>query len=68
MPAFAAMYKAKAAQLKTAIQNKYWDAGKKLYADTEDKQLFSQHTNSIAVLAGMVNNAAAHDISFKTIE
>jgi alpha-L-rhamnosidase len=67
MPAFAAMYKAKAAQLKTAIQSKYWDAGKKLYADTEDKQLFSQHTNSIAVLAGMVNSPAEHDISLKLL-
>ncbi|HEY9196649.1 MAG TPA: alpha-L-rhamnosidase C-terminal domain-containing protein, partial [Mucilaginibacter sp.] len=67
MPAFAAMYKAKAAQLKIAIQKKYWDKGKKLYADTEDKQPFSQHTNSIAVLAGMVNGAGAHDISLKLL-
>ncbi|PWK72498.1 alpha-L-rhamnosidase-like protein [Mucilaginibacter oryzae] len=65
MPAFAAMYKAKAAQLKATIQRKYWDAGQKLYADTEEKQLFSQHTNSIAVLAGMVNDAGAHNLALK---
>jgi alpha-L-rhamnosidase len=52
---FAHKYKAKAAQLKATIQSKYWDAAKQLYADTEDKQLFSQHTNTLAVLAGMVS-------------
>jgi hypothetical protein len=67
IPVFAAMYKAKAAQLKATIQRKYWDAGKKLYADTEDKQLFSQHTNSIALLAGMLNNTAEHDLALKLL-
>ncbi|MDN5286990.1 MAG: alpha-rhamnosidase [Mucilaginibacter sp.] len=59
LPALAALYKQKAAQLKVAIQNKYWDAGRQLYADTEDKQLFSQHTNTLAVLTGMLTDTDA---------
>ena len=48
-------YQAKAAQLKQTIQKRYWDKSKQLYADTEDKDLFSQHANSLAILAGMVS-------------
>jgi alpha-L-rhamnosidase len=59
LPAFAEIYIQKAAQLKAAIQKRYWDAGRQLYADTEDKQLFSQHTNTLAVLTGMVTDADA---------
>jgi alpha-L-rhamnosidase len=54
MPAYAKRYYEKAAQLKQTIQSKYWDAAKLLYADTEDKDLFSQHANSLAILAGLV--------------
>jgi alpha-L-rhamnosidase len=57
MPAYAALYSQKAAQLKQTIQNKYWVQSKMLYADTEDKNIFSQHANSLAILAGVVNNA-----------
>ena len=59
LPAFAELYTQKAAQLKAAIQKKYWDAGRQLYSDTEDKQLFSQHTNTLAVLTGMLTGADA---------
>ena len=54
MPVYATLYNQKAAQLKATILHKYWDASKMLYADTEDKTLFSQHANSLAVLTGMV--------------
>jgi hypothetical protein len=63
MPTFAALYRSKAAQLKRTIQLKYWDPVRKLYADTEDKDLFSQHANTIAILAGMVNDAGAATLS-----
>jgi alpha-L-rhamnosidase len=55
VPFFVDMYANKAAQLKATIQKKYWIADKQLYSDTEDQQLFSQHTNSLAVLTGMVS-------------
>jgi alpha-L-rhamnosidase len=53
MPVYAQQYRAKAAQLKQTIQNKYWVAGKGLYADTKDKNTYSQHANSLAILSGM---------------
>jgi alpha-L-rhamnosidase len=51
---FARLYTKKAEQLKTTIQRKYWDSNKNLYADTENKDVFSQHTNSLAILSGVV--------------
>jgi hypothetical protein len=67
MPAFAQLYRQKAAQLKQTIQKKYWDAAKKLYADTEDKDVFSQHANSLAILAGLINGPDATLLSKKIL-
>ncbi len=55
MPAYGALYRQKAAQLQGTIRNKYWNPARKLYADTDEKDVYSQHANSLAVLAGMVN-------------
>ena len=54
---YATIYNQKAAQLKATIQRKYWDPVKKLYADTKDKNGYSQHTNSLAILTGVVSQA-----------
>lgn len=54
---FAEVYKQKAAQLKQTIQQKYWSAGKGLYADTREKTSYSQHANSLAILTGMLSKA-----------
>jgi len=56
LPDYAKIYTQKAEQLKATIQRKYWDGGKKLYADTKEKTGFSQHVNSLAILAGMVSD------------
>jgi hypothetical protein len=53
---YATIYNQKATQLKTTIQRKYWDPVKKLYADTKEKNGYSQHVNSLAILTGMLNN------------
>jgi alpha-L-rhamnosidase len=58
LPVYAQQYRTKAAQLKQTIQNKYWDAGKGVYADTKDKDTYSQHANSLAILSGMVTAGA----------
>jgi hypothetical protein len=50
----AARYKSRAAQLKKTIQSKYWDAGKGLFANTPEKDNYSQHANSLAILSGVV--------------
>jgi alpha-L-rhamnosidase len=67
MPAYAALYGTKAAQLKQTIQRKYWDAGKQLYADNEDKGSFSHHANSLAILTGVASKAAAPAIARKML-
>jgi alpha-L-rhamnosidase len=53
----AVIYNQKAGQLKATIQRKYWDPAKGLYADTKDKDGYSQHVNSLAILTGMLNTA-----------
>ena len=54
-PEFVALYESFASQLEQTIRNKYWDASKGLYADTPAKSEFSQHVNSLAILAGLVD-------------
>ena len=51
IPGYAVLYRKKAAQLQPTIQHKYWDPATKLYANTEDKTLYSQHTNALAILS-----------------
>jgi len=67
MASYAAIYKAKAAQLKKTIQAKYWDATTELYGDTEDKNKFSQHANSLAILTGVMTDAGAPALCHKIL-
>lgn len=57
MPAYAELYAKKAAQLQRAIRQRYWDPAKGLFADTEEKKGFSQHTNALAILTGTAPEA-----------
>lgn len=52
----AALFSGKASQLKQTIQNKYWNGSKKLYADTKEKNSFSQHANALAILLDLVSD------------
>lgn len=61
------IYKAKAEQLKAEITNKYWDATKGMFADTPEKDFFSQHTNSLAILAGLSTGKEAEGIARKML-
>lgn len=60
-PEHAATYTNKALQLQKTIRAKYWDASKNLFADTDDKDLYSQHANALAILTNTIdgNNATA---------
>lgn len=49
-------YLLKADQLKTTVRGKYWDATSGLFADTQEKDVFSQHANALAVLCGLVDS------------
>jgi alpha-L-rhamnosidase len=55
----AVLYTNRAEQLKKAFKKKYWDAGRNLFADTEEKNTFSQHVNSLAILANVVSGEDA---------
>jgi hypothetical protein len=56
------VYTAREQQLRQIVQSLYWDPGKKLYADTPAKVQFSQHTNTLAVLADVINGQPARDL------
>ena len=58
-PEMAARYEAKVKALKPVLIKLYWDAGRGLYADTEVHDNYSQHANSLAILAGMPASGVA---------
>lgn len=68
IPAMAARYREKAELLKQTIQKKYWDASRKLYADTDEKDKFSQHANTLAILTGMVKGDDAHRLAVQLLK
>ena len=57
MPSYVSLYNQKAAQLEKTIRQKYWDDKRRLYADRPEKDLFSQHANTLAILTGLMDNA-----------
>jgi alpha-L-rhamnosidase len=66
--AFFKEYLTRAAVLKKTIQQKYWDAAKGLYADTPEKDVFSQHANTLAILTGMVPAKESSLLAKKMLE
>ena len=58
-PEMAARYEAKVKALKPVLIQLYWDAGRGLYADMEVHDNYSQHANSLAILAGMPASGVA---------
>jgi len=65
---YAEYYNQKATQLKATIKRKYWDSTKKLFADTEEKKGYSQHVNSLAILAGIVDDSEISNLGKRLIE
>ena len=59
-PEYAAMYAKLSEKLAKTIQKKYWDKSRGLFADTPKKNLFSQHANSLAILAGLADGQQAY--------
>ena len=45
----------------------YWDEGRQLFADTPSKKSFSQHTNTMAVLADVVSGEEARALMLRTL-
>lgn len=67
MKAYADLYLQRAAQLRETIFRKYWRSDKGLLADRTDKDVFSQHTNALAILTGIVDGDTTRAIA-KRIE
>jgi hypothetical protein len=67
IPGMAQHYSRKAARLMNTIQMKYWDSTKGLFADTEEKDLFSQHSNSLVLLTGVVKGKPARLLAEKIL-
>jgi alpha-L-rhamnosidase len=64
----AANYTQAASLLKQSVQTNYWDAGRGLFADTRDKDCYSQHTNTLAILTGITDGAAATTLAQKIMD
>lgn len=63
IPALAIEYQQSIAILKKTIRAKYWDKEKKMFADREEKDLFSQHTNALAILTGITSQSEQIEIA-----
>jgi alpha-L-rhamnosidase len=61
------LYTNKANQLRATIRKKYWVEEKQLFADRPAKDVFSQHTNTLAILTGMVNGNPARSLAEKIL-
>lgn len=65
--AMAAEYNRAEGQLRDTIRKLYWDENRKLYADTAQKQQFSQQTNTLAVLGDVATGADARALIDRVI-
>ena len=65
IPALAETYKIEAKILQQTIRNKYFDTGKKLFSDRTEKDLYSQHANTLAILTGTSTGEEAKYIAKK---
>jgi alpha-L-rhamnosidase len=68
MKEYASLYKRNAELLKKTLRAKYWDEQKKLFADTPEKDLFSQHTNALALLTGTALPESVNGIAKKLLD
>ncbi|MBS1606292.1 MAG: alpha-L-rhamnosidase N-terminal domain-containing protein, partial [Bacteroidetes bacterium] len=64
---YANEYHQKSTQLEQTIQHKYWSPTRGLYADTEEKNQFSQHANSLAILTGLVGKAGLNNFGHRLL-
>lgn len=64
----ASLYEEQVKLLATTIRNKYWDNDKQVFADTPEKNAYSQHTNSLAIIAGLVSGIDAENLGNKILK
>ena len=61
-------YRKTADKVAQACQKTYWDAARGFYADNGDHSDFSQHINSLAVLAGLVEGEDAYKLMNRVLD
>jgi hypothetical protein len=64
---YVSTYTNKALQLQKAIHAKYWNASKNLFADTDDKDVYSQHANALAILTNTATATETNAITKKLL-
>lgn len=64
---YARKYSKMADSIVLSFREKYWDERRKMFANTTEKNSFSQHTNILAILAGVVKGDEARRL-FRQIE
>lgn len=67
IPSMAAHYRTIATSIRSTIKKKYWNNEKGLFADTHDHRSYSQHVNSLAILANIVEGEEAKALMEKTL-
>ncbi len=67
MEALAGHYKAAASRLQQTVRKKYWNKAKRSFADTPEKDLYSQHVNALAILTGTVAGGKAKALAQKIL-
>lgn len=67
MPAMAAHYRQIIADMRAGFKDKYWDAARGLFADTQSRNSFSQHVNALAILAEAVTGKQATAVMQRTM-
>ena len=67
LPSMADHYTKIADAIRGTVKTKYWDAARGLFADTYDHRSYSQHVNSLAVLAGIVTGEEAAAVMKRTL-
>ena len=65
--AMAEHYKMLRSRVVDGFEKRYWNDGRGLYADTRSQKSFSQHTNAMAVLAGMAEGEKARRVMENTL-
>lgn len=67
MKAYADMYAKKVELLSKTIREKYWDASRGVFADTPEKDIYSQHANTLAILTNVVQGDEAKRLAEKIL-
>jgi hypothetical protein len=66
--AVAERYEAAAAGLKAAVVKTCWDEQRRMFADTPEKRVFSQHVNAFAVLSGAIEGEPAKQLMRRVVD